>query len=125
MLTPRTILIIMIRGNGVSLAPTYDVMCGEVWENVTKIWYIKSATAEERNSRQRTGSGFWRMWAKCAANADRVSTLAKSVMAEAGAVEFEVAAMAAGGDPIFAQTRQAILDRAQAFLEQLQLNFAR
>ena len=27
---------IMIRGNGVSLAPAYDVMCGEVWENVTK-----------------------------------------------------------------------------------------
>lgn len=27
---------IMIRGNGVSLAPMYDVMCGEVWENVTK-----------------------------------------------------------------------------------------
>ena len=27
---------IMIRGNGASLAPMYDVMCGEVWENVTK-----------------------------------------------------------------------------------------
>ena len=27
---------IMIRGNGASLAPIYDVMCGEVWENVTK-----------------------------------------------------------------------------------------
>ena len=27
---------IMIRGNGASLAPMYDVMCGEVWENVTE-----------------------------------------------------------------------------------------
>src|SRR5215468_1850698 len=27
---------IMLRGNGASLAPMYDVMCGEVWENVTK-----------------------------------------------------------------------------------------
>jgi serine/threonine-protein kinase HipA len=27
---------IMIRGNVVSLAPMYDVMCGEVWESVTK-----------------------------------------------------------------------------------------
>src|SRR4029078_1347689 len=27
---------VMIRGNGVSLAPVYAVMCGEVWENVTK-----------------------------------------------------------------------------------------
>ena len=48
---------VLIRGNGVSLAPTYDVMCGEVWENVRKIWFIKSATATEvRNSRQSTGS---------------------------------------------------------------------
>ena len=27
---------IIIRGNGASIAPMYDVMCGEVWENVTK-----------------------------------------------------------------------------------------
>jgi len=27
---------IMIRGNGASLAPMYDVMCGVVWKNVTK-----------------------------------------------------------------------------------------
>jgi hypothetical protein len=26
----------LIRGNGASLAPMYDVMCGDVWENVTK-----------------------------------------------------------------------------------------
>jgi serine/threonine-protein kinase HipA len=25
-----------IRGNGASLAPMYDVMCGDVWQNVTK-----------------------------------------------------------------------------------------
>jgi HipA-like C-terminal domain len=42
---------IMIRGNGVSLAPAYDVMCGEVWENVTKnFWFIKSVTATEANN---------------------------------------------------------------------------
>ena len=27
---------VLIGGNGVSLAATYDVMCGEVWANVTK-----------------------------------------------------------------------------------------
>jgi hypothetical protein len=26
----------MIRGNGVSLSPLYDVMCGEVWASITK-----------------------------------------------------------------------------------------
>jgi serine/threonine-protein kinase HipA len=26
---------VMIRAGGTSLAPMYDIMCGEVWENVT------------------------------------------------------------------------------------------
>ena len=48
---------IMIRGNGVSLAPTYDVMCGEVWENVTKNLVHKIGDSSRgANSRQRTGS---------------------------------------------------------------------
>jgi serine/threonine-protein kinase HipA len=34
---------IMIRGSGASLAPMYDVMCGEVWENVTKNFAQKIA----------------------------------------------------------------------------------
>jgi len=34
---------IMIRGNGASLAPMYDVMCGEVWEHVTKQLALKIA----------------------------------------------------------------------------------
>ena len=32
----RRTVSIMIRGNGASLAPMYDVVCGEVWENITK-----------------------------------------------------------------------------------------
>jgi serine/threonine-protein kinase HipA len=114
---------IMIRGNGVSLAPTYDVMCGEVWENVTKNLVHK--IGDSSRGAQLQAKDWQRFARECGLNAkqvlDRVSTLAKSVMAEAGAVEFEVAAMAAGGHPILAQTRQAILDRAQALLEQLQL----
>ena len=48
----------MIRGNGVSLAPAYDVICGEVWESVTKNLVHKSATATEAGGfMQRTGSG--------------------------------------------------------------------
>ena len=114
---------IMIRGNGVSLAPTYDVMCGEVWENVTKNLVHK--IGDSSRGAQLQAKDWQRFARECGLNAkqvlDRVSTLAKSVMAEAGAVEFEVAAMAAGGHPILAQTRQAILDRAQALLEQLHL----
>jgi hypothetical protein len=46
--------------------------------------------------------------------------LAKSAISEVAAAEFEVAAMPAGGDPILSQTRRAILNRAQAILEQLE-----
>jgi hypothetical protein len=46
--------------------------------------------------------------------------LAKSVIAEAGAAESEVAAMPAGGHAILGQTRQAVERRARALLAQLQ-----
>ena len=49
---------IMIRGNGVSLAPAYDVMCGEVWENVTKNLVQKiGGSTGAIICRQSTGSG--------------------------------------------------------------------
>jgi hypothetical protein len=51
---------------------------------------------------------------------DRVGALAKSVIAEAGAAEPEVAAMPAGGHAILHQTRQAVERRARALLAQLQ-----
>jgi hypothetical protein len=51
---------------------------------------------------------------------DRVAALAKSVIAEAGMAESEVAAMPAGGHAILYETRQAIERRARAVLGQLQ-----
>jgi serine/threonine-protein kinase HipA len=44
---------IMIRGNGASLAPMYDVMCDEVWENVTK--NLAQTIADERRGDYLTG----------------------------------------------------------------------
>ena len=112
---------ILIRGNGASLAPMFDVMCGEVWENVT------------RNLAQRIGGEswgdylkgrHWRLFAReCSLNPkqvlDRVSTLAKLTAAETRAAESEVAAMPAGPHPIHSQTRQAVERRAQVLLAQL------
>src|SRR5262249_42901580 len=115
---------IMIRGNGVSLAPAYDVMCGEVWESVTKNLVHKIG---DSNRGAQLHAKHWQRFAReCGLNPkqvlDRVGTLARSVIAEVGAAEFEVAAMPAGGHPILSQARQAILDRAQVLLEQLQLD---
>jgi serine/threonine-protein kinase HipA len=112
---------VMIRGNGVSLAPVYDVMCGEVWEHVTKNLVHKIG---DSNSGEQLQAKHWQWFARESGLnpkqvLDRVSTLAKSAISEVAAAEFEVAAMPAGGDPILSQTRRAILNRAQAILAQL------
>ncbi|HWX84943.1 MAG TPA: type II toxin-antitoxin system HipA family toxin [Xanthobacteraceae bacterium] len=113
---------IMLRGNGASLAPMYDVMCGVVWENVTKKMVQKIGGATRAD--HLTGR-HWRQFAdECSLNPrqvlDRVAALAKSVIAEAGMAESEVAAMPAGRHAILCQTRQAIERRARALLTQLQ-----
>jgi serine/threonine-protein kinase HipA len=114
---------IMIRGNGASLAPMYDVMCGEVWENVTK--NLAQTIAGESRGDYLMGKHWQQFARECGLNPkqviDRVGALAKSVIAEAGAAESEVAAMPAGGHVILDQTRQAVERRARALLAQLQV----
>ena len=117
---------IMIRGNGVSLAPAYDVMCGEVWENVTKNLVHKIG---DSNRGEQLEAKHWRQFAReCGLNPrqvlDRVNTLAKSVISEVTAAEFEVAAMPAGGHAILSHVRQAIVERGRLLLEQLQAGVA-
>jgi serine/threonine-protein kinase HipA len=112
---------IMIRGNGVSLAPMYDVMCGKVWKNVTKSLAQKIA-GESRGDDLK--GGHWQRFAReCGLNPkqvlDRVATLANCVIAEAEAAASEVGAMPAGTHEILEQTRQAVEGRARALLGHL------
>ena len=78
---------IMIRGNGASLAPMYDVMCGEVWENVTK--NLAQKIAGKSRGDHLKGRHWQRFARECGLNPrqviDRVGALAKSAIAEAGA----------------------------------------
>jgi hypothetical protein len=97
-------------------------MCGEVWENVTKKMVQKIGGATRAD--HLTGR-HWRQFAdECSLNPrqvlDRVAALAKSVIAEAGMAESQVAAMPAGRHAILCQTRQAIERRARALLAHLQ-----
>jgi len=112
---------IMIRGNGVSLAPMYDVMCGDVWENVTK--NLAQKIAGKSRGDQLNGSDWQRFALECGLNPrqvlDRVGTLAKSALAEAEAATSEVAAMPAGPHEVLAQTRQAVERRASVIVAQL------
>ena len=112
---------IMIRAGNASMAPMYHIMCGEVWENVTKNLAQKIAGVSRSEHLKRT---HWQQFAReCGLNPrqvlERVSTLAASAIAEAGAAECEVAGMPAGEHPILNQTRQAVERRAHLLLEQL------
>jgi serine/threonine-protein kinase HipA len=113
---------VMIRGNGAALAPLYDVMCGEVWQNVTKNLAQKIGAAAR--GEQLTGRHWQQLAHDCALNPrqvlDRVSTLAQLARAEVPAAAAEVAAMPAGGHAILEQTRQAVEQRAKLIVCQLQ-----
>jgi serine/threonine-protein kinase HipA len=113
---------IIIRGNGASLAPMYDVMCGDVWENVTKNLAQKIAGKSRGDNLQARD---WQMFAcECGLNPtqvlERVGALATAAIAEAGTAECEVADMPAGEHSILNQTRQTVERRAHLLLEQLQ-----
>ena len=112
---------IMIRAGRSSLAPIYDVMCGEVWENVTKNLAQKVAGISQGDHLKRT---HWHQFAReCGLNprqvVDRIDTFAKSAIAEAELAASEVAAMPAGDNPILDRTRQAVERRARRLLSQL------
>jgi serine/threonine-protein kinase HipA len=113
---------IMIRGNGVSFAPTYDVMCGEVWQNVTK--KLAQKFGGESRGDYLTGRHWRRFARECGLNSrlvlDRVGILAQSALSEAEAAASEVAAMPAGTHAILDQTRRAVERRANAIYAQLQ-----
>jgi serine/threonine-protein kinase HipA len=112
---------IMVRGNGASLAPMYDVMCGEVWQNVTK--NLAQRIAGKSRGDDLKGRDWQRFGRECGLNPrqvlDRVGALAKSAITEVETAEAEVAAMPAGNHPILVQARQAVERRARALLAQL------
>jgi hypothetical protein len=97
-------------------------MCGEVWENVTK--NLAQTIAGQSRGDYLAGRHWQQFARECGLNPkqviERVGALAKSVIAEAGAAESEVATMPAGGHAILDQTRQAVERRARALLAQLQ-----
>ena len=113
---------IMIRGSGASLAPIYDVMCGDVWGNVTK--NLAQKIAGKSRGDDLKGRDWQRLAHECGLNprqvVDRIGALAKAAITEAEAAASEVAAMPAGSHEVLAPTRQAVEQRARLLLTQLQ-----
>lgn len=113
---------IMVRAANAFLAPMYDIMCGEVWENVTKDFAQKIAGISRGDHLKRA---HWQQFAReCGLNPrqviDRVYVLAKSAIAEAESAASEVATMPAGTHAVLDQARQAVQRRARRLLTQLQ-----
>jgi serine/threonine-protein kinase HipA len=112
----------MIRAGGVSLAPMYDAMCGEVWENVTKD--LAQGIAGERRGERLDGSHWDHFGRQCGLNPKqviaRVEVLARAALAKAEAASAEVAAMPGGPHESLDRARLAVERRALALLEQLQ-----
>jgi len=113
---------IMIRAGNASLAPMYDIMCGEVWENITKNLAQKIASVSRGDHLNRA---HWQQFAReCGLNPkqviDRIDALAKSAIVEAELAASEVAAMPAGDHEVLDQARQAVERRARQLLTQLQ-----
>jgi serine/threonine-protein kinase HipA len=113
---------ILIRGNGASLAPVYDIMCGEVWGNVTK--NLAQTIAGKSRGDDIKGRDWQRFARECGLNprqvVDRVVALTKSAIAEAEEAAAEVAAMPGGAHEILVATRQAVERRAGVLQAQLQ-----
>jgi len=96
----------------------YDVICGEVWEDITK--NLAQTIARESRGDRLTGRDWQRFARECGLNPkqvlERVGALAKSVISEAPAAESEVAAMPAGRHEILVRTREAVERRARTLL---------
>jgi serine/threonine-protein kinase HipA len=111
---------IMITGTGASLAPIYDVMCGEAWRNVTK--NLAQRIAGKNRGDEITGKDWEGFARECGLGARqvlaRVRILAEAAMAEAGTAAAEVSRMPAGGHPILDEVRGSIERRAQGLLAQ-------
>jgi serine/threonine-protein kinase HipA len=112
---------LMIRGSGVTLAPMYDVMCGEVWDNVTK--NLAQKIAGKSRGEHLKGRHWQRFAVDCGLNArqvlSRVSELTAQAQAQAAGAADEVAAMPAGPHPLLCQAVEAVSKRARAIANQL------
>lgn len=113
---------LMISGKGFGLAPLYDVMCGAVWEHVTRNMAQKIAG---KSRGEHLKLRHWqRFAADCGLNATRltrrVEAMAKAVLQEVRPAAAEVAAMPAGAHPLMAQVCDALEKRARALLSGLE-----
>jgi serine/threonine-protein kinase HipA len=113
---------IVLRGNGASLAPMYDVICGAVWGSVTKSFAQK--IGGESRGESLDGSHWRRLARECGLNPkqvlERIGALASLALRETKAAAAEVTSMPAGGHESLELAFSAIERRAHAIIARLE-----
>jgi serine/threonine-protein kinase HipA len=109
---------LMIDAKGATLAPIYDIMCGEVWPDVTK--NLAQKVAGKARGDHLKGRHWQRMARECGLNPRlvlaRVATLATEVLERSADAEREVESMPAGTHSTLPRVRQAVEARARALI---------
>jgi serine/threonine-protein kinase HipA len=112
---------IMLRGNGASLAPMYDVICGAVWGSVTKSFAQK--IGGESSGDNLEGNHWRRLARECGLNPkqvfERIGALASLALRETHAAAAEVESMPAGGHESLDLALSAVERRAHAVIARL------
>lgn len=112
---------LIITARGASLAPLYDVMCGEVWEGITR--NLAQKVGGQNRGEHIKAKHWQRLAVESGLNPKRVIArvrrLATSVLLEADAAAAEVAAMPAGDHPLLGHVKEAVTRRARRVLQQL------
>jgi serine/threonine-protein kinase HipA len=107
---------LIIRASGATLAPIYDVMCGDVWDNVTR--NLAQKISGKNRGEHLKGRHWQRFATECGLNPRqvlmRVATLANQAEAQAAAAAGDVAKMPAGDHPSLRHVAESIRKRARA-----------
>lgn len=112
---------ILLRGDGVELAPVYDVMCAKVWAGITE--NLALDVADKRRGDYIEGHHWAREAEKCGlaprAALGRVESLARAALARASDAKAAVEAMPAGGHALLDEFERAIVARCETVLSAL------
>lgn len=112
---------LLITARGFSMAPLYDVMCADVFDNVTK--NLAQKIADKSRGDHLRGRHWQRFATECELDPKgvlrRVERLATAVITEADNAMKEVAAMPGGGHVTLDHVRAAVNRRANNLKQQL------
>ncbi|MBK4216910.1 type II toxin-antitoxin system HipA family toxin [Paracoccus caeni] len=112
---------ILIRGDGVELAPVYDVICAKVWPGITE--NLALDVDDKRRGEYIEGRHWAREAGKCGlaprAALERVKVLAEAIQNQLDDARSAVASMPAGNHPMLDEVEKAIRARCGSILKTL------